>query len=216
MADPQQPFLLYEPEGTLLQIDAGTGKAFYDKANQAPADGIPQASLSGSSSVASKSVAPRAGMGGSRKPDNVQLAQRGAGQRALSPQELMALADAMEAKMTQSNEASLAQGPAVKRLAGGTPESGFDTELTSGAEAAFPAWMERTAPGDSGEDYDYRGAFAAGEGRGANEHMTDRFKKPNHPTFSIQSDYADFGAPGDWDQNDQYVPYWKRGLTGGK
>ncbi len=86
---------------------------------------------------------------------------------------------------------SLAEGPAVRRLANGTPESGYDTELTQGAEAAYPAWKQTYAPHDSGGDYDLRGAYAAGlQPSPQNGHWVDTFKKPNHETFSDESQYA--------------------------
>ena len=45
-----------------------------------------------------------------------------------------------------------------------------------------------------------RGAWQAGEGQGGNGHFTDRFKKPNHPTFSNESIYngADGQYGGEW------------------
>ena len=45
-----------------------------------------------------------------------------------------------------------------------------------------------------------RGAWQAGEGQGDNGHFTDRFKKPNHPTFSSESIYngADGQYGGEW------------------
>lgn len=208
MADPQGAIPLYEPEGFLLQVSP-EGKGYYDAADHAAKDagGVPSASLSGRSKV---------GMGGSQPAERAvsktltATGKPARAERALSPEELMALANQMSAQAEQYHANSLAQGPAVKRLAGGSPGSNFNTELTSGAEAAFPEWLQSVAPGDSGADYDYRGAFAAGEGRGKDAHMTDRFKKPNHPTFSDESDYSDQGAPGTWDKNDEYVPYWKR------
>lgn len=39
------------------------------------------------------------------------------------------------------------------------------------------------------QDYDLRGAFRETSGSDARGHGTDRFKKPNHPTFSTESIY---------------------------
>lgn len=55
---------------------------------------------------------------------------------------------------------------------------------------AFLAWKSHNAPNDSGQDYDLPGAFRSGIGRDDAGHMSDRFKMPNHPTFSDQSEYA--------------------------
>lgn len=63
----------------------------------------------------------------------------------------------------------------------------YNTKLTPEQEAAFQKAYPK--PGDL-YDYDLRGAFKANGfqpmGPG---HMTDKFKKPNHPTFSDQSQY---------------------------
>lgn len=79
----------------------------------------------------------------------------------------------------------------------------FETKLTPAEEVKFREWKAKNAPQDSGFDYDLRGAFKADlagklprDGRG---HTTDLFKKPNHPTFSDQSQW-----------------HGKNGLTGGK
>jgi hypothetical protein len=72
---------------------------------------------------------------------------------------------------------------------GGAPGDDYNTSLTD--EAAFQNWKAQNAPNDSGVDYDLRGAFLADMQRSPdNGHMGDRFKKPNHPTFSDQSQYA--------------------------
>lgn len=98
-----------------------------------------------------------------------------------------------------SNEAQLAEGPSVRRIADGTAENGYQTTLTDGAEKAFGDNRQRYYGNDSGSDYDLRGAFAAGETRGTNGHMTDRFKKPNHETFSDESQYdKGDGKAGHW------------------
>ncbi len=51
-------------------------------------------------------------------------------------------------------------------------------------------------------DYDLAGAFKAGLAPGANGHWVDTFKKPNHPTFSDQSQYhgQDGHQGGTWTQ----------------
>ncbi len=70
-------------------------------------------------------------------------------------------------------------------------EEGFNTQLSPAQEAKFQQWKAKYAPKDSGEDYDLRGAFAAGVKPDAERgHFPDTFKKPNHPTFSEESQYS--------------------------
>lgn len=83
----------------------------------------------------------------------------------------------------------------IKRADGGrimlTPEDAYSTPLSLRDEAAYQLWKIQNAPRDSGADYDLRGAYLANMQRDPdNGHMGDRFKKPNHPTFSDQSQYA--------------------------
>lgn len=66
----------------------------------------------------------------------------------------------------------------------------FDTQLDARKEAEFAAWKARYAPDDSGEDYDWRGAYLAGATPAPDGHWPDTWKKPNHPTFSTESIYA--------------------------
>lgn len=79
----------------------------------------------------------------------------------------------------------------------GQPRTGnFDTPLSPTEEAQFQQWKARYAPRDTGEDYDLRGAFKAGlTPDPVTGHWPDTFKKPNHPTFSNESQYAG-AAPG--------------------
>ncbi len=83
----------------------------------------------------------------------------------------------------------------------------FDTALPPEEEQRFQKWKEMVAPKDSGEDYDFRGAFKEGINKGPDGHWPDTYKKPNHPTFSDESIYA-MAAPqkaGHWD-GDTFVP----------
>ena len=83
----------------------------------------------------------------------------------------------------------------------------FDTPLTPEEETRFQIWKQLNAPNDSGADYDLRGAFKANLSPGANGHRSDLFKKPNHPTFSDESQYAKDSPElaGHW-EGDKYVP----------
>lgn len=115
---------------------------------------------------------------------------------AAEPQDVARLKATAEAMMQamQAMQVSLATGPSVRRVAQGTPETGFDTELTDGAQPAYIAWRARVAPDDPGTDYDYPGAFAADAHRDASGSMPGRFKKPNHPTFRADSQYAGYAS----------------------
>ena len=93
-------------------------------------------------------------------------------------------------------------------IAGLGQQPTYDTQLSPEQEQAYQAWKLQNAPRDSGADYDLRGAFQAGAGPdAASGHFPDTFKKPNHPTFSNQSQYAAArpDLAGFW-QGDNYVP----------
>ena len=72
----------------------------------------------------------------------------------------------------------------------------FNTTLTPTEETAFQAWAKSLGKQGSSYDYDLRGAYKAGAGQAANGHFPDTFKKPNHPTFSDQSQYSTPDTPG--------------------
>lgn len=82
------------------------------------------------------------------------------------------------------------------------PRRTYNTTLTPEQEQEFAAWKQKQAPSDSGEDYDLRGAFKAGVVPDPKSgHWPDQFKKPNHPTFSNESQYAtgaDAAKAGRW------------------
>ena len=81
-------------------------------------------------------------------------------------------------------------------------QANFNTPLPAARQIEYSNWKTANAPNDSGYDYDLVGAFLAGVTRDpATGHMPDRFKKPNHPTFSIESQYA----TGKWKQ---YAGTW--------
>lgn len=84
------------------------------------------------------------------------------------------------------------------------PSQAEVTPLPPGRDAEFRAWLEKNNVHDldnPNSHYDYRGAFLAGEGRGAGSgHFTDRFKQHGHPTFSIESQYSkNSNDGGSWD-----------------
>lgn len=104
--------------------------------------------------------------------------------------------DALDRRIDQALDRSV--GPV-------TFDENFNTRLEPGEEKDFERWRSRYAPHDSGMDYDLRGAFKAGVTPSANGHFPDTYKKPNHPTFSDQSNYARFGTPGTW-QGETFIP----------
>lgn len=87
----------------------------------------------------------------------------------------------------------------------------YETQLTPDEEVKFQDWKKVNAPNDSGFDYDLRGAFKAGVTPDAKTgHWPDTYKKPNHPTFSDQSQYAKDrpDLAGHWDGETYYpAPY---------
>jgi len=93
-------------------------------------------------------------------------------------------------------------------IAGLGQQPTYDTQLTPEQERAYQAWKLQNAPRDSGADYDLRGAFQAGLSPDPQSgHWPDTFKKPGHPTFSNQSQYAAArpDLAGSW-QGENFIP----------
>lgn len=91
---------------------------------------------------------------------------------------------------------------------GGSVDDPYTTPLDIEEKPAFEAWKQKYAPQDTGEDYDFPGAFKAGLTPDPQSgHWPDTFKKPNHPTFSVESQYAKDRPElaGHWN-DDAYVP----------
>lgn len=102
------------------------------------------------------------------------------------------------------------------------PRKAYDTQLSPDEEFAYRAWMLSIghtpqagfAVDDNftGQNYDYRGYFKKyGPVKlGEQDHLTDEFKLPTHPSFSNESIYGQPGMPGaplagSW-QGEQYTP----------
>lgn len=66
----------------------------------------------------------------------------------------------------------------------------YDTSLSPEEETAYQTWAVANGRERDTEDYDMRGAWKEGVGQAANGHFPDTYKKPNHPTFSVESKYA--------------------------
>ncbi len=98
-----------------------------------------------------------------------------------------------------------------RALSGRVPLATTTTEIPKPIRPYYQAWKQQYAPHDSGEDYDLQGAFLHGVTPDpVTGHFPDTWKKPNEPTFSNQSIYANLpGAnPGHWEgpNQDQFVP----------
>lgn len=73
----------------------------------------------------------------------------------------------------------------------------YNTALSPDEEARYQAWGKEQAaaradgknPAADTYDYDMRGFWKSGQSLSDNGHAGDLFKKPNHPTFSNQSQY---------------------------
>lgn len=94
-----------------------------------------------------------------------------------------------------------------KHFAFGGPVKKYDSKLPKGKERAYAEWVA-SLPLNLRSDYDYdlRGAFLAGEKPDKYGHMTDKYKKPWHPTFSDESVYSTPEAPGGHWEGDKFVP----------
>jgi hypothetical protein len=90
------------------------------------------------------------------------------------------------------------------------PRDGETTRLPPGRDRDFAQWLGRNRVSDldnPDSHYDYRGAYLAGEGRGAGSgHFTDRFKQHGHPSFSIESQYSRGANDGGTWEGERYSP----------
>ena len=84
----------------------------------------------------------------------------------------------------------------------------YNTPLTPAEELAYQNWAQIQSAVQGRDisrdlfDYDMRGAFKSGALQSENGHYPDTYKKPNHPTFSTDSQYhgADGHQGGTWTQ----------------
>ena len=86
------------------------------------------------------------------------------------------------------------------------------TSALAGREDEFIEWARRNMTESErregyGRDYDYVGAFLAGEGRDkyGNGHLTDDFKLPNHPSFNPEAIMDRFRREGREDDGIEYI-----------
>ena len=69
--------------------------------------------------------------------------------------------------------------------------SKYDTKLTPLQEAKYKLAASKAGRTNDTANYDLRGAWLkAPKSIGGKGHLTDEFKKPNHPTFSTDSKYS--------------------------
>lgn len=77
----------------------------------------------------------------------------------------------------------------LAQLSGKAP-TGFETPIPDARHADYQKWISQLPANlRSTTDYDLQGAFLAGA-KPAAGHLTDKFKKPNHMTFSVESQYS--------------------------
>lgn len=70
----------------------------------------------------------------------------------------------------------------------------YNTPLTPNEQMAYEVWAKTGGrdPIKERADYDLQGYYKNTNGAPLTEgHLTDQFKKPNHPTFSSESQYSD-------------------------
>lgn len=92
----------------------------------------------------------------------------------------------------------------------------YNTILTPEQEAKYREWV-KTLPANLQSDYDYdlRGAWLVGDVPDENGHMTDYWKKPWHPTFSVESRYNSAETPGGEWHGEEFVPSWYNNVLDG-
>ena len=90
-------------------------------------------------------------------------------------------------------------------------EGQYNTRLPEKEEIEFLQWARKNNLLKDLYDYDLRGAWKAGETPDKNGHLPDKWKKPNHPTFSNESIYASKRERRRWEGNKYIVPYGKFG-----
>jgi len=92
----------------------------------------------------------------------------------------------------------------------------YNTNLSPAEEAAYQTWAKKNRREKDTFDYDMRGAWKARIEASDNGHFPDTYKKPNHPTFSNESQYhgVDGEQGGSWN-GEVFTPgptndkYWR-------
>ena len=94
--------------------------------------------------------------------------------------------------------------------------SKYNTPIPKKLKPVFDLWVHqqdkvRSALGrgsilNDKQDYDIQGAWLEGETADEVGHWTDKYKKPNHPTFSNQSQYSNEKHQGGVWMGDNFAP----------
>lgn len=81
----------------------------------------------------------------------------------------------------------------------------YNTKLAPEEEAKFQGWAKENGKLKDAYDYDIRGFWKDGAAFSENGHGSDYYKKPNHPTFSEESQYhgSDGHFGGRWNKNEE-------------
>lgn len=82
----------------------------------------------------------------------------------------------------------------------------FDTKLSGNEENSYQLWKQSLPQQLQSEaDYDLRGYYQEHGTEDTDGHLTDKYKKPNHPTFSVESKYYKKGMwAGKWDEDGNF------------
>lgn len=73
----------------------------------------------------------------------------------------------------------------------------YDTKLTPIQEAKYRLAATKAGRINDTTNYDLRGAWLENpKSISSSGHLTDKYKKPNHPTFSSESKYSTLSNPG--------------------
>lgn len=132
--------------------------------------------------------------------------------------------DGLIKKIRKASQYSKEGMPTLERIrkifkANGGPlrhDRNYNTILPQGQESAYQQWVQ-TLPINLRSDYDYdlRGAWLNGDLPDENYHMSDRWKKPWHATFSDESVYSGDGAVGGHWYGDRFEPSALNRYVGG-
>lgn len=128
--------------------------------------------------------------------------------RSQKPQVSADIANKIEAGLFAKSRDTLALGLAQSPIRYGYDEdfkeedltNQYNTALTTEEERRFQEWAKAEGREKDVFNYDLRGYWkemvAGSVAEASNGHLTDKFKKPNHPTFSSGSMYATEKNPG--------------------
>lgn len=72
----------------------------------------------------------------------------------------------------------------------------YNTPIPPERQKAFDSWLAKSGKAKDYYDYDVQGYWLSGAANDPRGHGSDEFKKPNHPTFSVDSKYSTPQLPG--------------------